>query len=122
MPWGPALTSASGTPPSRTNAYERVPRSLARLPREVDGVLRVFVDGVLQSDGEDYWLVGRLLVFGRVLSRETNARYWRRVLCSWGMGAFRRRGAVSVAYEVGERTGVVRNLEVTLYGARQRRR
>jgi hypothetical protein len=119
------LTSASGAPapaPPAANPYELVPRSLVRLPGEVDGDFAVCVDGVAQSEGEDYFLVGRLLVFSRALCREGRLHYWRRVVGSWGMGATRRYEEVSIHYEAGGRSCAAHDLGVVSYGSRVQHR
>jgi hypothetical protein len=119
LPWGPALTSASGAPapPSLVNAHEQVPRTLVRLPSGMHGTVDVAVDGVPQVEGEDYFLVGRLLVFERRLVRESRARHWRRVLASWGMGASRRHERVDVWWHSDAGASAMRNLDVETYPA-----
>ena len=117
LPWGPELSSASGAPKRAVllNEHEQLARAIVRLPRHVGGALRVWVGGRPQVEGEDFFLVGRLLVFERALERESTLRHWLRVLSSSGMGARRRREPVDVWFETDDDAGVVRDLDVDSY-------
>ncbi len=114
LPWGPSLSSASGAParlPRAVNAYELVPRTTVRLPSAVGDLVRVAAGGRTQLEGVDYFLVGRLLVFERMLIRESPLRYWRRVLSAWGMGAKRRDEPVDVWHETDAGVRILRDLD-----------
>lgn len=83
-PWGPALTSASGAPPRPRKPAGGdagvARRSAVRLPMKATGRFEVFVDGRLQAEGRDFHVVGRLLVFGRVLEAGAAAGLRQRIL------------------------------------------
>jgi hypothetical protein len=61
----------------------------------------VFVNGVLQSSGRDYELIGRSLVFPRVLRRERKLAPWRWVLMFLGVwSSYRPFDSVDVVHTV----------------------
>lgn len=116
LPWGPELSSASGAwkRVAPTNDHELVARTTVRLPRHVHGGLRVWVGGEPQVEGEDFFVIGRLLVFERPLERKSTRRRLR-VLMSSGAGSRRRRRAVDVWYENEDDAGVVYDLDPRSY-------
>lgn len=97
------------------NEHDLVQRALVRLPRDVDGIVRVAVGGVPQIEGVDFFLVGRLLVFERAIEPERPLRYLRRLIAATGMGTTRRSEKVDVWFGSGDDPDVVRDLPVARY-------
>lgn len=62
VPWGPALSSASGAP---APPAQNPPRAGVRLPVKAGRHFEVLVDGEPQIEGGDFFVVGRLIVFTR---------------------------------------------------------
>jgi hypothetical protein len=89
-----------------------VPRSIARLPRQVQRPFEVFISGVPQVEGADYVVEGRDLVFeGRVL-RKDKISGWRWFLGAWGVGTYRQNDSVDVRYTLDGRPMVAEGLEL----------
>ncbi len=83
------------------------------LPAGVQPPFQVFVNGVPQTEGEDYELAGRELRFGKPLEKEGRLGFWRWLLMFLSIaGTYRRNDSVDVQYEVGGRPAVVTGLEV----------
>jgi len=93
------------------------PRSIVRLPAQIQEPFRVFISGVPQQEGSDYILEGRLLVFpGREL-RKDKISGWRWFLGAWGVGTYRQNDSVDVQYELDGKPLVAEGLEIELEGA-----
>jgi hypothetical protein len=70
------------------------------LPAHVGRPLEVYVNGVLQSAGTDYEVVGRSLVFPRSLAQEGRLGFWRWMSMFLGIaGTYRKHETVDVVYE-----------------------
>ena len=66
-------------------------RSIVHLPRQVEPPFEVFISGVPQTEGVDYVVEGRTLVFeGREL-RKDRISGWRWFLGAWGVGTYRQK-------------------------------
>jgi hypothetical protein len=91
-----------------------VSRSVAHLPPQVQPPFAVYVSGVPQSEGVDYALRGRELVFeGRAL-RKDQVSGWRWLLGSIGIGTYRQDDSVDVRYTLDGRPMVAEGLAVTV--------
>ncbi len=92
-----------------TNA---VPRSIVRLPPQVQPPFEVYVSGVPQTEGVDFEVRGRELVFeGRAL-RKDKVSGWRWFLGAWGVGTYRQNDSVDVRYTLDGRPRVAEGLEI----------
>jgi hypothetical protein len=70
------------------------------LPAHVGQPLEVYVNGVRQSPGTDYEVVGRSLVFPRSLAQEGRLGFWRWTSMFLGVaGTYRKHETVDVVYE-----------------------
>lgn len=75
-------------------------RTLARLPADVTRPFEVYVNGVPQTEGIDYRVEGRTLVFGRELKSEGKLGFWRWTSIFVGIaGTYRQNDSVDVVYE-----------------------
>jgi hypothetical protein len=88
-----------------------VPRSLVRLPPQVQPPFEVFISGVPQREGTDYRLDERMLVFERAL-RKDKVSGWRWFLGAWGVGTYRQNDSVDVRYTLDGRPMVAEGLEI----------
>jgi hypothetical protein len=69
------------------------------LPRGAEPPYRVFVNGVPQTEGEDYRVNGAVLEFARELRKEGRIGFWRWTLMFFSiMGTYRRDDSVDVEY------------------------
>jgi hypothetical protein len=69
------------------------------LPRGAEPPYRVFVNGVPQTEGEDYEVRGHVLEFPRELRKEGRIGFWRWTLMFFSiMGTYRRHDSVDVEY------------------------
>ncbi len=84
-------------------------RCLVELPPAVRPPFEVFVNGVLQHEGDDYEVVseGDALVFSRELVHEGRLGLWRWFLGAWGIGTYRRNDVVDVRYTLGDGRALV---------------
>jgi hypothetical protein len=74
-------------------------RSRVVLPGHVRPPFDVFVNGVPQSEGPDYQLIGNTLLFNRPLAREGTLGFWRWLSMLLGIaGTYRKHDAVTVVY------------------------
>jgi hypothetical protein len=74
--------------------------SIVRLPPDLDtDDFEVYVNGVQQEPGVDYYLDGRNLIFDRALRKDHVSR-WRWLLGAWGVGTYRQDDTVDIRYEV----------------------
>jgi hypothetical protein len=99
------------TVPSEGATLERVSR--VELPPHVTAPFEVFLNGVPQSEGSDYRVEGRALVFARSLEREGKLGFWRWLSMFLGIaGTYRRNDTVDVVYSVGGRRTVASGLPI----------
>jgi hypothetical protein len=72
------------------------------LPPGAEPPYRVFVNGVPQTEGEDYEVRGHALMFDRELRKEGRLGFWRWTLMFFSiMGTYRRNDSVDVEYSRG---------------------
>ena len=72
------------------------------LPTGAEPPFRVFVNGVPQTEGEDYEVRGHTLEFARELRKEGRIGFWRWTLMFFSiMGTYRRNDSVDVEYSRG---------------------
>ncbi len=69
----------------------------------------MFLNGVLQEEGRDFEVDGRMLVFERELAID-KIGFWRWFLGAWGVGTYRQDDSVDVRYEAGGRPHVAEKL------------
>jgi hypothetical protein len=70
-----------------------------RLPGDVVRPFEVYVNGVAQSEGADFRIDGRTLVFDRELRTEGKLGFWRWLSLWVGIfGTYRQNDSVDVAY------------------------
>ena len=75
-------------------------RTRARLPGDVRRPFEVYVNGVRQSEGEDFRVAAGELVFERSLQREGRLGFWRWASILVGAaGTYRQNDSVDVVYE-----------------------
>jgi hypothetical protein len=75
-----------------------MPKSLARLPRDVREPYQVYLNGVPQQLGRDFSVRAGALVFDQEL-RKDRISAWRWLLGAWGVGTYRQNDSVDVRYE-----------------------
>jgi hypothetical protein len=82
------------------------------LPRGAEAPLRVFVNGVPQTEGQDYRLVGNELHFDRPLEKEQlSAGRWTAIF--FGLfGSYGKNDSVDVQYRLGGRDRVAVGLDI----------
>jgi hypothetical protein len=69
------------------------------LPPGADPPYRVFVNGVPQTEGQDYLVRGHALEFERELRKEGRIGFWRWTLMFFSiMGTYRKNDSVDVEY------------------------
>ena len=86
-------------------------RSRVDLPSHVQRPYEVFVNGVPQTEGSDYEVVGSTLVFPRRLAREGKLGFWRWLSMLLGVaGTYRKHESVTVVFDY-EGRRMVANLE-----------
>jgi len=74
-------------------------RTRIELPRQVTRPFEVFVNGVPQTQGTDFDLVGSTLVFNRLLVREGDIGFWRWARMALGIaGTYRKNDTIDVVY------------------------
>jgi hypothetical protein len=82
-------------------------RTRIDLPAHVPDDFEVFVGGVRQVRGEDYEVLGRMLVFSRPIAQEGRLGFWRWASMWLGIaGTYRKHETVDIAYESGGRRHV----------------
>lgn len=92
-----------------------VPRSIAQLPSQVQPPFEVYVSGVPQTEGVDYEVRGRELVFEGRLLRKDQVSGWRWLLGSIGIGTYRQDDSVDVRYVRDGRPAVAEGLVVQAF-------
>ena len=84
-----------------------VAESRVALPREANGPIEVYVNGVAQRGGVDYRVEDGSLVFAEELHKEGRLGFWRWTSIVFGVaGTYRRNDVIDVIYELGGRRGV----------------
>jgi hypothetical protein len=74
-------------------------RTRIDLPSRVTRPFEVYVNGVLQKEGEDWDLIGATLVFNRSLVREGDIGWWRWARMLLGIaGTYRRNDTIDVVF------------------------
>ena len=82
-----------------------------RLPGDVVRPFEVYVNGVPQTEGEDFSIDGRTLVFERELKTEGKLGFWRWTSIFVGVaGTYRQNDSVDVVYSRGGRKVVAAKL------------
>jgi len=83
------------------------------LPRGAEPPYRVFVNGVPQTEGEDYRVVGRELHFPRALEKEGRLGFWRWTAMFLALfGTYRRNDSVDVQYMLHGREQLATGLDI----------
>jgi len=68
----------------------------------------VFVNGIPQTEGVDFDVIGNSLIFRRTLAREGKLGFWRWLSMFLGVaGTYRKNDSVSVVYTLDDRKSVV---------------
>jgi hypothetical protein len=75
-------------------------RSCVDLPSQVPDEFQVFVNGVEQTRGTDYEVLGRSLVFPRPIAQEGRLGFWRWTAMWLGIaGSYRKHENVDIVYQ-----------------------
>jgi hypothetical protein len=90
-----------------------VPGSRVPLPPKIRPPFTVYLNGVLQAEGPDYVLRGRVLHFDQEL-RKDRVSGWRWLLGAWGVGTYRQDDSVDVRYERDGRPMLAEGLAIEL--------
>ncbi len=86
--------------------------SAVELPGFVPEAIEIYVNGIAQKEGEDYELVGRRLVFPRILTPEVKMTKVKWFLVTFGVGAYKKHDSVDVIYEKDGRRLVASGLPI----------
>jgi hypothetical protein len=90
-------------------------RTQVELPDHVRPPFEVFVNGVPQKEGDDYEVVGSVIVFNRAFAKEGKLGFWRWLSMFAGVaGTYRKNDSIDVAYTLNGRQ-LVSSLQPTLY-------
>ncbi len=88
-------------------------RWYVRLPRAAEPPYRVFVNGVPQSEGEDYEVRGSTLAFAKPLQKEGRLGFWRWLSIFLSIaGTYRKHDSVDVQYTVHGQDRVATGLDI----------
>ena len=88
-----------------------------RLPADVTRPFEVYVNGVPQTEGIDYRVEGRTLVFAQELKAEGKLGFWRWTSIFVGIaGTYRQNDSVDVVYERGGQRVVATKLPLEQLG------
>jgi hypothetical protein len=83
-------------------------RTRIDLPPSVTRPFEVFVNGIPQTEGNDFELIGSTLVFNRELVREGDLGWWRWARMALGIaGTYRKNDTIDVVYTRNGRRQVV---------------
>lgn len=83
------------------------------LPRGAERPYRVFVNGVRQSEGEDFQVEGAALVFDRSLAKEGRLGFWRWTAMFLALfGTYRQNDSVDVEYTLRGRARLATGLDI----------
>lgn len=84
----------------------------ARLPRGAEPPIRVYVNGVEQSEGEDYALRSGEIVFSRpILKEKVGAGRWMAMYLGL-FGTYRKHETIDVEYRLGGKVHLASDVEV----------
>jgi hypothetical protein len=84
-----------------------------RLPRGAEPPIRVYVNGVEQSQGDDYRIRGGEIVFARPIVKEGKVGGVRWMAMLLGLfGTYRKHETVDVEYRLGGKTKLVADAEI----------
>jgi hypothetical protein len=101
--------------PERTRTRTRV-----RLPADVTRPFEVYVNGVQQTEGIDFDVQGRTLIFERELKTEGRLGFWRWTSIVVGVaGTYRQNDSVDVVYERNGRRVVATKLPLEPLGSNE---
>ena len=79
-------------------------RTQVELPDHIRPPFDVFVNGVPQKEGDDYELVGSVIVFNRAFAKEGKLGFWRWASMFAGIaGTYRKNDSIDVAYTLNGR-------------------
>jgi hypothetical protein len=87
-------------------------QSRVRLPAGVREPFAVYVNGVRQEFGHDYFVSEGELVFERELVKEKKLGFWRWFLGAWGIGTYGRNDQVDVTWDADGHTNVAHALDI----------
>jgi hypothetical protein len=88
-------------------------RWLVKLPADAQPPVNVFVNGVPQTEGDDYTVQKGHLVFTKPLAKEGKLGFWRWLLMFLSIaGTYRRNDSVDVQYETQGVTRVATGLDI----------
>jgi hypothetical protein len=80
------------------------PRTRIDLPAVVHRPFEVYLNGVRQTEGPDFELIGVTLVFSRLLTPEPRLSYWRWFLLFLGVwSSFRKYDTIAIVYTAEQR-------------------
>ena len=83
------------------------------LPRGAERPFEVYVNGVLQTEGEDYEVRGNRLVFERLLEKEGKLGFWRWLSMAFSIaGSYGRNDSVDVTYSLAGKRQVATALDI----------
>ncbi len=84
-----------------------------RLPSSAEPPYGVWVNGVPQSEGEDYEVEGHVLAFFRPLTKEGKLGFWRWLSIFLGLvGTYRKHDCVDVRYRAEGRDQLASGLDI----------
>lgn len=83
-----------------------------KLPPGCDPPFEVYVNGVLQREGQDYERAGRALLFARPLAKEGRLGPGRWLLGALGIGTYRKNDLVDIRYQSAGRMTVAHGLDI----------
>jgi hypothetical protein len=84
-----------------------------KLPRGAEPPFGVFVNGVPQEEGKDYFVHGDELRFKYELAKEGELGFWRWTAMFLALfGTYRRNDSVDVQYRIAGRTTVATGLDI----------
>jgi hypothetical protein len=93
-------------------------RTRVQLPAGVGDEFEVYVNGIPQREGSDFWRDGNELVFERRLAREGRLGFWRWLSLFLGVaGTYRQNDSVDVVYDAGGRKVVATGLPLKVSGS-----
>ena len=99
-------------PQSEATPEPEAGTSAVELPAFVSEPLEIYVNGIAQQAGEHYELVGRRLVFQRILTPEVKMTKVQWFLVTFGVGAYKKHDSVDVIYEKDGRRLVASGLPI----------
>jgi hypothetical protein len=86
-------------------------RTRVRLPPDVTRPFEIYLNGVPQTEGQDFRVEGRTLVFDRELRTEGKLGFWRWLSMWVGVaGTYRQNDSVDVVYQRNGRRAVATKL------------